>query len=140
MSMEAGLGICRTGKSVRRVLFYGKSMSRSCCTGALVDALREHGLQVRWRNIASWRRWLGRERSLSMARREFRRYRPDLVFVFNRDLPPSLLEDFREHARIVVWCEEALLELDSSIVELFKHADLVCLSNPVRMPWLYPAI
>ena len=51
---------------------------------ALVDALREHGLQVRWRNLARWRRWFGRERSLSMARREFQRYKPDLVFAFNR--------------------------------------------------------
>jgi len=49
----------RTGE-VRRVLFFGKSMARTRCSAALVAALREHGLAVRWRNLATLRRWTGR--------------------------------------------------------------------------------
>lgn len=120
----------------RRVLFYGKSMSRTRCTGALVDALREHGLQVRGRNLATMRRWFGRDLALRLARAEFRRFRPDLVFVFFRDLPRQLLTEFRRDARVVLWCEEALEDLDTSVVDYFAQADLVCLSNAARMPWL----
>ncbi|MCA8974777.1 MAG: glycosyltransferase, partial [Planctomycetes bacterium] len=122
--------------SVRRVLFYGKSMSRTRCTGGLVDALREHGVDVRWRNLAAWRRWFGPRIALKMARAEFKRYRPDTVFVFFRDLPALLAEEFRHEARIVIWCEEALEVLDGSIVDYFKLADLVCMSNPGRFSWL----
>ncbi len=122
--------------AIRRVLFFGKSMSRTRCSAALVAALREHGLEVRWRNLATLRRWTGRGLSLKLARAEFRRYAPDLVFVFFRDLPTALLAEFREHARVVLWCEEALEDVDSSVVDYFSHADLVCMSNPARLPWL----
>jgi hypothetical protein len=121
---------------VRRVLFFGKNMSRTRCTGALVDALREHGVEVRWRNLVTWRRWFGPDVAHRLARSEFRRYRPDVVFVFFRDLPYVLAEEFSEHARLVIWCEEALESLDGSVVDYFALADLVCMSNPARFTWL----
>ncbi|MEC7585177.1 MAG: glycosyltransferase [Planctomycetota bacterium] len=111
-------------------------MSRTRCSGALVDALREHGLQVRWRNLVKWRRWFGRDIEIRLARREFHRYRPDLVFVFSRDLAPSLLAEFRKSARVVIWCEDSLEDLDSSYIDYFRQADLVCISNPERIAWL----
>jgi len=121
---------------VRRVLFFGKSMSRTRCTGALVDALREHGIDVRWRNMATLRRWFGDKLANRLARAEFRSYRPDVVFVFFRDLPALLADEFRRDARVVIWCEEALEALDGSIVDYFELADLVCMSNPARFSWL----
>lgn len=128
-------GSQRLGK-VRRVLFYGKSMSRTRCTGALVEALREHGVEVRWRNIVTWRRWFGASMAYRLARAEFQRYQPDTVFVFFRDLPALLADEFRRDARLVIWCEEALESLDDSIVDYFALADIVCMSNPARFAWL----
>jgi Glycosyl transferases group 1 len=121
---------------VRRVLFFGKSMSRTRCTGALVDAFERHGVEVRWRNLVTMRRWFGQQIANKMARAEFRRYRPDVVFVFYRDLPLVLADEFRRTARLVIWCEEALEVLDGSIVDYFQLADLVCMSNPSRFAWL----
>jgi hypothetical protein len=121
---------------VRRVLFYGKNMSRTRCTGSLVDALQRHGVEVRWRNLVTWRRWFGQTLAQRLARAEFRRFRPDTVFVFLRDLPQVLMTEFAQEARIVIWCEEALESLDGSIVDYFALADLLCLSNPTRAPWL----
>lgn len=132
---SARLNASRLGP-VRRVLFYGKSMSRTRCTGALVDALREHGAEVRWRNLTTWRRWFGANLANKMARAEFHRYQPDTVFVFFRDLPAALAAEFRRDARIVVWCEEALESLDGSIVDYFELADMICMSNPARFAWL----
>ncbi|MBL8729597.1 MAG: glycosyltransferase [Planctomycetes bacterium] len=120
----------------RRVLFFGKNMSRTRCSGALVDGLREHGVEVRWRNLVTWRRWFGAAAAIRLARAEFRRFRPDVVFVFFRDLPPLLAAEFRREARLVIWCEEALEALDGSIVDYFALADLVCMSNPARFAWL----
>ncbi|MCK5941004.1 MAG: glycosyltransferase family 1 protein [Planctomycetes bacterium] len=120
----------------RRVLFLGKSMSRTRCTGALVDSLRRHGVEVRWRNLVTWRRWFGTQIANKLARAEFRSYKPDVVFVFFRDLPLALASEFRRTARIVVWCEEALEVMDSSVIDYFRLADLVCMSNPARFPWL----
>jgi hypothetical protein len=125
----------RTGP-VRRVLFFGKSMSRTRCTGALVDALQQHGVEVRWRNMVTLRRWFGPSLANRIARAEFRRFRPDTVFVFFRDLPQLLASEFRRDARVVVWCEEALESLDGSVVDYFSNADLVCMSNPARFGWL----
>lgn len=136
MTSEVPAAMANRRGPVRRVLFYGKSMSRTRCTGALVEALREHGVDVKWRNLAAWRRWFGPNLALKMARAEFRRYRPDTVLVFFRDLPALLAEEFRHDARIVIWCEEALEVLDGSIVDYFALADLVCMSNPERFSWL----
>jgi hypothetical protein len=134
-ALHNGAGGSRLGP-VRRVLFFGKNMSRTRCSGALVDALREHGVEVRWRNLVTWRRWFGAATANRLARAEFRRYRPDLVFVFFRDLPPVLAAEFRRDARLVIWCEEALESLDGSVVDYFALADLVCMSNPARFAWL----
>ena len=125
----------RTGP-VRRVMFFGKSMSRTRCTGALVDALERHGVEVRWRNMVTLRRWFGQALANRLARAEFRRFRPDTVFVFYRDLPLLLASEFRQSARLVIWCEEALENLDESIIDYFAQADLVCMSNPQRFAWL----
>ncbi|MGE3172736.1 MAG: glycosyltransferase [Planctomycetota bacterium] len=125
-------GQTRIGGDVRRVLFYGKSMARSACSPALQSALREHGIEVRWRNLARWRRWFGRRGAEWLARREFARYRPDLVFVFWRDLPRPLLEDFRRRARVLSWCEEPLFDLDDAMLDYFALFDVVCMSNPGR--------
>ncbi len=121
---------------VRKVLFFGKSMSRTRCTGALVDALQRHGVEVKWRNLVTLRRWFGPQLANRMARAEFRRFKPDVVFVFFRDLPAVLADEFRKDARLVIWCEEALEVLDGSIVDYFQLADLVCMSNPARFSWL----
>jgi hypothetical protein len=121
---------------VRRVLFFGKSMSRSRCTGALVDALRRHGVEVRWRNLVTLRRWFGSPIGHRLARAEFRSFKPDTVVVFNTDLPPQLAAEFRPSARLVIWCEEPLLAIEPPLVDYFALADLVCLSNPTRMPLL----
>lgn len=135
MGSDGRLERTRLGPA-RRVLFIGKSMSRTCCSGALVDALRSHGIEVRWRNLVTWRRWFGTQMAHKLARAEFRRYKPDVVFVFFRDLPQALAAEFRRDARLVIWCEEALEVLDSSVIDYFRHADLVCMSNPARFPWL----
>jgi len=121
---------------VRRVLFFGRSMSRTRCTGALVESFRAHGLTVRWSNLARLRRWLGVNVAHRAARAEFRRFRPDVVFVFFRDLPAVLADEFRRDARLVIWCEEALEAFDGSVADYFALADLVCMSNPARFSWL----
>ena len=66
-------------------------MSRTRCTGALVDALQRHGVHVRWRNIVTLRRWFGRQLANKLLRAEFQSYKPDVVIAFFRDLPQALL-------------------------------------------------
>ena len=73
--------------AARRVLFFGKSMSRTRCTGALVDSLQRYGVEVRWRNLVTWRRWFGTQVANKLCKAEFERFQPDVVFVFFRDLP-----------------------------------------------------
>lgn len=129
------LGSNRLGPA-RRVMFFGKSMSRTRCTGGLVHSLREHGLEVRWCNLTMLRRWWGTRIAQRYVRHEFRRFKPDVVVVFFRDLPVALADEFRRDARLVIWCEEALESLDGSIVDYFALADIVCMSNPARFSWL----
>lgn len=125
--------------SVRRVLFFGKSMSRTRCTGALVDAWKTNGAEVRWVNMATARRWIGRGRAIERARRIFRQFEPDVVFVFCRDLPIELLREFVGHVPVVLWIEEALEEIPDAHLEYFRTADLLCMSNPNRIPVLQEA-
>ncbi len=121
----------------RRVLFFGKSMSRSRCTGGLVDALRGHGLQVRWVNMATQRRWFGGERAMRRARRVYESFRPDLVLVFCQDLPAPLLGEITGRTPVVLWIEERFDHLDPEMVDYMRQARLVCVSNPAHRDALH---
>jgi len=111
-------------------------MSRTRATGGLVEALAIHGLDVKWLNMATLRRWLGREMALRYARRTFARFAPDLVFVFCRDLPVELMRDFRKSARTVVWVEEPLDDMGQDYVDYLAHAHAVFMTNPSKFEWL----
>lgn len=117
------------GKRLHRVLFVGKNMSRSRCTGGLVEALRAHDLRVRWLNRATLRRWLGERRADSWIRRAMSSFRPDLVFVFFRDLPLPLLQEFRERAVTVLWVEESLPAMGEAEIGYLASSHLVAMSN-----------
>ena len=119
----------------KRVLFFGKNMKRTRCTGALAEALERHDLDVKWVNMATLRRWL-RPLANHVARKIAERYEPDLVFVFCRDLPRPLLEELRERVPVVLWVEEPLHDLCPEHVEYFRQAQLVCMSNPGKFSWL----
>jgi hypothetical protein len=121
--------LLQAGKHLHRVLFFGKNMARSRCTSGLVAALRAHGLEVKWLNRATLRRWLGERRADAWIRRAMNRYRPDLVFVFWRDLPLELLRQFKERALTVLWVEESLPTMGPAEVSYLGTPHLVAMSN-----------
>lgn len=123
----------------RRVLFFGKKKARSCCTGALVDALRSNGLRVTWVNCSLLKRWLGTyamQKAVRMIRRQFK---PDLCFVFFHDLPHVLMPEFSEEIPTVVWIEEPIRYIDSAQMDYVRSARLVCLSTP-SLVWAYRSL
>ena len=77
----------KTGRPIRKVLFFAKSMSTSGTTRAIAQALRGEGMQVKWINVATWRRWLGEKTAKTWLRRLAQRFEPDLVFSFVCDIP-----------------------------------------------------
>lgn len=127
-----GLHADRPEGAVRRVLFFGLSMSRSRCTGALVEAMRSHGLEVKWLNLAKLRRRVGTKLAWAWARAVHRSYQPDLVFVFHTALPAELLAEFRAQTPTVLWVEELLEKLDDRQVDYLRLGHLVAMSNPGR--------
>lgn len=114
----------------RRVLFFGKRKSRTRCTGALVDALRAQGLEVRTVNCSMLKRWIGIWGMRAAVRLVRRFYDPDLCFVFFHDLPPELMEEISGEIPTVVWMEEQLRQTDSSHVDYVRKVRLLCLSTP----------
>ncbi|MEZ5990713.1 MAG: glycosyltransferase [Planctomycetota bacterium] len=114
----------------RRVLFFGKRKSRTRCTGALVEALRAQGLQVRTVNCSMLKRWIGTWGMRAAVRLVRRLYDPDLCFVFFHDLPPDLMEEISGEIPTVVWMEEQLRHTDSSHVDYVRKVRLLCLSTP----------
>ncbi|PIE22062.1 MAG: hypothetical protein CSA62_14250 [Planctomycetota bacterium] len=125
-----GAGQEKDGLRPRRVLFFGKRKSRSACTGALVDALRKNGLEVRWVNCSTIKRWVTKVPMRSVVRWIYRRYQPDLIFVFFHDLPAVLMREFSPLTPTVVWMEEALQQITRSQLEYVRDAKLLCLSSP----------
>ncbi|MCA8972559.1 MAG: glycosyltransferase [Planctomycetes bacterium] len=128
-----------TSEVPRRVLFFGKRKSRSCCTGALVDALRHHGLEVRWINCSLIKRWVGSWGMKATVRFLRKRYRADLCFVFFHDLPHTLMAEFSREMPTVVWIEEPIRYIDSAQVDYVSSARLVCLSTPALV-WAYRSL
>lgn len=120
----------------RRVMFFGKSMSRTRATAGLVEGLRFHGLEVRWLKLAKIRRWLGRAMTMRYARQVHASFRPDVVFVFCRDLPLELLEEFSRCTTTVIWVEEPLDRMGVDYAEYLSHAHVAFLTNPSKFDWL----
>lgn len=123
----------------RRVLFVGKRKSRSCCTGALVDALRKQGVKVRWVNCSLIKRWIGAWGMKAVVRFVRKRWKPDLLFVFFHDLPHALMAEFSQELPTVVWIEEPIRYIDSAQVDYVRNASLVCLSTPALV-WAYRSL
>ena len=121
----------------RRVLFFGKSMSRTRATGGLVEALEGAGIEVRWVNIAKLRRWIGRKLALRRVAQIYESFAPDLIFVFCRDLPRPVLERFSAVTPVTMWLEEPLDRIDEGYVEYMRHVHAVFMTNPAKLPWLY---
>ena len=126
-------------RALRRVLFFGKSKSRSCCTGALVDALKKQGLKVHWVNCSLIKRWIGSWGMKATVRFLRKRYRPDFCFVFFHDLPHTLMTEFSQELPTVVWIEEPIRYIDSSQVDYVRSSRLVCLSTP-SLVWAYRSL
>lgn len=113
----------------KRVLFFGKSRARSSCTGAMVEALREAGLEVRWLNCSFLRRYLGRFGMRALVRLISHRFDPDLCFVFYHDLPQELMSQLSKQIPTVVWMEEQA-RVDRRHLEYVRDVRLLCLSTP----------
>jgi hypothetical protein len=125
------------GRPIRRVLFFGKSMSRSRATAGIVEALRGHGLVVRWVRPARLRRWLGVEGAMQRARGIHAAFRPDLVLVFCRDLWSPLLDEFRAAGTpIALWIESPLDHVPREQIEYLAKADAVFMTNPAHFEYL----
>ena len=123
----------------RRVLFFGKKKSRSCCTGALVRALRNQGLQVKWVNCSLLKRWIGSFGMRAVARWLRKRFDPDLIFVFFHDLPHVLVPEFTAEVPTVVWIEDSYKNITSEQLDYVRTARLVCLSTP-SLVWAYRSL
>ena len=123
----------------RRVLFFGKKKSRSCCTGALVRSLRNQGLQVKWVNCSLLKRWIGSFGMRAVARWIRKRFDPDLIFVFFHDLPHVLVPEFTEEVPTVVWIEDSFKSISSEQLDYVRSARLVCLSTP-SLVWAYRSL
>lgn len=113
----------------KKVLFFGKTKARTNCTGALVHALREAGLEVRWLNCSFLRRYFTRYGMRALVRLISRRFDPDLCFVFYHDLPRELMAALSKQVPTVVWMEEQA-HTDRRHVEYVRDVRLLCLSTP----------
>jgi hypothetical protein len=113
----------------RKVLFFGKTKARTCCTAALVHALRAQGLEVHWLNCSFLKRYFGAIGMRMIARAVLRRFAPDLCFVFYHDLPRDLMAEFAKEIPTVVWMEE-LTETDERHLSYVRDVRLLCLSTP----------
>ncbi len=114
---------------VNRVLFFGKSKPHTWCTGNLVYGLRAAGKEVRWINPFRLYRWLGEEQAAKRILHLARTFRPDLVFVFFRDLPLPLFEILAPRIPTVLWVEEYLEPLPEDVRRRAALSELVVLTN-----------
>ncbi len=112
-----------------RVLFFGKSKPHTWCTGNLVHGLRAAGKEVRWINPFRLSRWLGKGQARDRIFQLTRAFRPDLLFVFFRDLPLPILEELAPTIPTVLWVEEYLDPLPEDVRRRAALSAVVVLTN-----------
>jgi Glycosyl transferases group 1 len=113
----------------KKVLFFGKTKARTRCTGALVDAMRGHGLEVRWLNCSWLKRYFGKVGMRFLVRTIRKRFEPDMCVVFYHDLPRELMREIATQVPTVVWMEEQTVT-DEKHLDYVRDVRLLCLSTP----------
>ncbi|MEE2886107.1 MAG: glycosyltransferase [Planctomycetota bacterium] len=113
----------------KKVLFFGKTKARTRCTAALVDALEQNGVEVKWLNCSFLKRYFTKPGMRFLVRHICKRYDPDLLFVFYHDLPRELMKEFSKEIPTVVWQEEPF-EIRDWQVDYVRDARLLCMSTP----------
>jgi Glycosyl transferases group 1 len=113
----------------KKVLFFGKTKARTRCTGALVDAMRGHGLEVRWLNCSWLKRYFGKIGMRFLVRTIRKRFKPDVCVVFYHDLPRELMREIATRVPTVVWMEEQTVT-DERHLDYVRDVRLLCLSTP----------
>lgn len=116
-----------------RVLFFGKLKSNTRCTSNLVHALAATGREVRWINPPRLTRWLGAETARRRVEQVLAAFRPDLIFVFFRDLELGLQERLARQLPVVLWIEEFVDPLTEDLKRRAAASALVALSNPAQL-------
>jgi hypothetical protein len=123
----------RPVRPVRKAMFFGKSKSTSGTTRAIVQGLREQGVQVEWTNCALLRRWLGERWMRAWVRRKFERFAPDAVVSFFCDVPSDLFAELHAGCRTAIWNEECVVPLDPGLRAWMEHCDVLCLNNTAQI-------
>ena len=113
----------------KKVLFFGKTKARTHCTGAFVDAMRGHGLEVRWLNCSFLKRYFTKVGMRFIVRMIRKRFDPDICVVFYHDLPRPLMDEISKQVPTVVWMEEQTVT-DERHVDYVRDVRLLCLSTP----------
>ncbi|MBK8978385.1 MAG: glycosyltransferase [Planctomycetes bacterium] len=132
-------GFRSLGDAPARVLFFGKSRSRTRATRGFVEAFRRHGADARWVNFARLRRRFGRRLALAHCRRLLARWRPELVFAVHPDLPLELLREIRGDQVIAQWVDQPLVGDDPRQLESLGGSDVVFMTAPSRFSRLRDA-
>jgi spore maturation protein CgeB len=114
---------------MHRIILFGKSKRRTRTTLHLVRAFKDGGHDVLWLNPAKIRR-RQKDRSERWIINRIEAFKPDIIFIYSRDIPLGVLKKYTGgDIKTVLYYEDMAPEIHASLVELGKRVDFFLTTN-----------
>lgn len=124
------------GRPIRRVVFVGKSKRKTGNTRHMLKALQRRVDAVRYLNIPRMKKlycWTDYRRVVES---KIRRFRPDLVLSYSKDLPHEVLARLGPGFRTAIFYPDVRIPLDPELIRNGRLVDFLFITNTRQIPEL----
>lgn len=123
-------------RSIRRVVFVGKSKFKSGNTQHMFKALQRRVDAASFLNIPRMKKlyfWADFHRIVES---KIRRFKPDLVLIYSKDLPYEVLSRISPEIRTALFYPDIHIPLDGNLIKHGRKVDFLFITNTRQIPEL----
>lgn len=107
-----------------RIAFFGKTKRHTVPTGNLARGFRQNGHKVLWLRPGRLRRVMGGRAAAALMRWRMRRFGPDMVLVFARDVPLEVFDAVPPQVPRAVFYPDTPREPNPAVLELGRRSSV----------------
>ena len=122
--------------SINKVIFLGKSKKKTGNTRFMLKALQRRVGKIIFINLPRFKRYFFWTDYRQALRRKIFRQNPDLVLIYSKDIPYSVLEEIRTHYQTAMFYPDAAGAGDQKLIRHGRLVDYLFLTNKSQIPEL----
>ncbi len=117
-----------------RIVFFAKTKRHTAVTKHFIRGFEENGHQVLWIHPSRSRSLLGKSLANAYMTARLKLFRPDLVLIYQKDIPPEVLRSISSQTAKAVFYGDFRDEPDREVVECARHCDFFFTDSRGQIP------